>query len=95
MLIGFEWDAAKAARNIEQHGVSFEDASTVFDDPLSLTIYDPEHSGDEERFVTIGQSDRGILLVVCHSDRENRIRIISSRVATGHERRNYELKEPE
>lgn len=91
MLIGFEWDSAKARSNAEKHGVSFEEASTVFDDPLAVTIDDPEHSANEERFVTIGESDRGSFLVVCHCDRHNKIRIISSRFATPGERRDYEL----
>ncbi len=91
MLKGFEWDLNKAASNLQKHGVSFEQASTVLDDPLSQTIYDPDHSQEEERFVTIGQSDGGALLVVCHRDREDRLRIISARPAESHERRDYEL----
>ena len=91
MFIGFEWDPAKARSNAEKHGVSFEEASTVFDDLLSFTIDDPEHSAEEQRFVTFGESDRGGLLVVCHCDRDNKIRIISSRPATPSERRDYEL----
>jgi uncharacterized DUF497 family protein len=90
MLSGFEWDPAKAASNLEDHGVSFEEAATVFDDPLSLTVYDPDHSEDEARFVTIGQSKQRTLLVVCHCDRENRIRIINSRFPSSRERRTYE-----
>lgn len=90
MLSGFEWDPAKAASNLQKHGVSFEEAATVFDDPLSLTICDPDHSEDEERFVTIGQSKNGTLVVVSHCDRANRIRIINCRYPTPRERRDYE-----
>ena len=89
MLTGFEWDKAKAKSNIRKHGVSFEEAVTVFDDPASITVDDPDHSEDERRFVTIGFSDRVRLLVVCHCDRSNRIRIISSRTADRQERGYY------
>ncbi len=89
MLI-FEWDAHKALRNLARHGVSFEEAATVFGDPLSLTIEDPLHSTDEDRFVTIGQSVRGRALVVVHTDRGDALRIISARVATARERDAYE-----
>ncbi len=90
MLTGFEWDIAKARSNEKKHGVCFEEAATIFDDPFSLTIYDPEHSQDEERFVTVGLSDQGNLLVVCHCDRDNKIRIINSWHAEPRERRRYE-----
>ncbi|HYF48353.1 MAG TPA: BrnT family toxin [Planctomycetota bacterium] len=86
----FEWDAAKAAQNDRKHRVSFEEAATVFGDSLSLTIYDPEHSKDEDRFITIGLSDRQRLLVVVHSDRNDVVRIISARRATNRERKQYE-----
>ena len=86
----FEWDAAKAAENLAKHGVSFDDASTVFSDPLAGTILDPRHSADEVRFVTIGFSTSQRLLVVAHSDRDDRVRIISARRATRRERRKYE-----
>lgn len=86
----FEWDEKKARRNISKHGVSFEEASTVFGDVLSLTVPDPLHSTEEERFVIIGRSDRGRLLVVVHTERTERLRIISARMATLRERRNYE-----
>src|SRR2546421_13094011 len=85
----FEWDPEKARRNIEKHGVTFEEASTVFGDPLSLTIADPLHSEDEERFVLIGESIRRRILVVVHTEHEGTIRIIGARVATGRERRSY------
>lgn len=86
----FEWDGAKARRNLKKHRVSFEEASTVFGDPLSVTIDDPLHTRVEDRFVTIGQSAWQRLLVVVHADRGDRIRIISARVATRNERVGYE-----
>lgn len=86
----FEWDGAKARQNLKKHRVSFEEASTIFGDPLSATIDDPLHSGEENRFVTVGQSVRHRLLVVVHTDRGDRIRIISARVATRNERKSYE-----
>lgn len=90
MSLEFAWDSAKAAANLVKHGVSFEEASTAFGDPLSLTIHDPDHSDDETRFVLVGQSFTGKLLVVVHSEVEGSIRIISAREATGRERRSYE-----
>ena len=86
----FEWDKRKAKANDAKHGVSFEEASTVFGDPLSLTVYDPLHSDSEDRFVTIGLSADSEMLVVVHVDREDRVRIISARHATRRETRNYE-----
>ena len=86
----FEWDGAKARQNLKKHRISFEEASTIFGDPLSATIDDPLHSSEENRFVTIGQSVRHRLLVVVHTDRGDRIRIISARVATRNERKSYE-----
>ena len=86
----FEWDPDKAASNEEKHGVTFDEAATAFGDPLSVTIQDPDHSDDEERFVLMGQSFRGRLLVVVHADREGRMRIISARLATRNERRAHE-----
>ena len=71
----FEWDAAKAARNLAKHGASFDEASTVFGDPLAGTILDPRHSGEELRFVTIGLSTSRRLIIVVHAEREGRIRI--------------------
>ena len=88
----FEWDPAKAAHNLAKHGVSFDDASTVFGDPLAGTILDPRHSVEEQRFVTIGHSASGWLIVVIHAERDGRIRIISARRATRRERTKYELK---
>jgi uncharacterized protein len=86
----FEWHEVKAEANRKKHGVSFEEATTVFGDPYADTIFDPDHSIDEDRFVTRGVSDQGRLLIVAHTDREDRIRIISAREATRAERRNYE-----
>lgn len=86
----FEWNSAKAARNLRKHRVSFEEASSVFYDPLAVTGADPDHSESEERFITFGMSSAGQLLVVCHTERRKAIRIISARVATRSERRIYE-----
>ena len=86
----FEWDGAKAEANLARHGVSFEEAATVFRDPLSQTGRDPDHSGDEERFVIFGLSTRGRLLVIAHTERGDTIRIISARPATPGERKIYE-----
>jgi len=86
----FEWDPEKAKRNLEIHGVSFDEASTAFGDTLSLTIYDPLHSEDEDRFILIGNTYNNRLLVVVHTARGNRIRIISARKATKKEREYYE-----
>jgi hypothetical protein len=88
--IAFEWDRRKDSANQRKHGVGFAEASTVFDDPLSITIPDPDHTLDEERFVIIGISSKKNLLVVVHTVRGERIRLISARLATKHERRNYE-----
>ena len=85
----FEWDETKAAKNIEKHRVSFDEAATVFDDPMFITFIDEEHSVDEERYITIGLSKQGRLLMVAHTDREGRIRIISARKATKTERQFY------
>jgi uncharacterized DUF497 family protein len=84
------WDPAKAASNFKKHGISFVEAGTAFEDPLSLTIPDPDHSGAEERFILIGMSVWHRLLVVSHADYGDEIRIIGARVATRRERRQYE-----
>ena len=89
----FEWDSDKAASNLAKHGVSFEEASTVFGDPLATTITDPDHSVGEERLLTTGLSTPGRVLIVWHTDREDVIRIIGAREATPHERRIYESGE--
>ena len=90
MVTRFEWDAEKDRDNRRQHRVSFSEAVTALVDPLSLTIADPDHSVAEGRFVTIGRSDDGHLLVVVHTERGNVNRIISARPATRRERREYE-----
>lgn len=86
----FEWDESKARSNLTKHGVAFEEAATVFGDPLSLTVRDPLHSDEEDRFVTIGVSSGFNTLVVVYADREDRVRIISARRATRAEVKNYE-----
>lgn len=86
----FEWDENKAAGNLVKHGVSFEEAATVFGDPLSDTFDDPDHSADEHRFVIIGMSEEGRMLIVAHTDDEKSIRIISAREPTRRERDFYE-----
>lgn len=90
MYLAFEWDESKAQANEAKHGVSFDEARTVFNDPSSITIHDPDHSQVEDRFVDIGISASGRILVVCYTDRSDRIRIISSRQATRTERIGYE-----
>lgn len=86
----FEWNPKKAIANLNKHGVSFEEAATVFLDPLSLTIPDPLHSTEENRFIITGLSEHRRQLVVAHTDRGDKIRIISARLATPSERRKYE-----
>ncbi len=85
----FEWDADKASSNQEKHRISFDEAATSFGDPLSLTISDPVHS-DEKRFILLGQTYSGRLVVVIHTERGERVRIISARLATRSERYSYE-----
>jgi len=89
-MLLFEWDPNKAKINMEIHGVSFDEASTAFKDPLSLTIYDPLHSEEEDRFILIGKSFKNRLLVVIHTERGDNIRIISARKAKKIERKDYE-----
>ncbi|MBI4556056.1 MAG: BrnT family toxin [Candidatus Hydrogenedentes bacterium] len=86
----FEWDDAKARENLLKHGVGFEEASTVFNDPLSVTRPDPDHSDAENRFIDIGVSNMNQLLVVVYTERGPRIRLISARRATANERQKYE-----
>lgn len=81
----FEWHKKKAEQNLQKHGISFDEAKTVFSDELFITVVDEEHSDDEERFITIGFSNVGKLLMVAHTDRKGRIRIISARKATKNE----------
>ena len=88
----FEWDWDKDHSNRRKHGVSFLEATTVFDDPLAETVPDPRHSEDEFRFVTVGYTSLGGLIVVAHTEREERTRIITARKANASERRNYESK---
>jgi uncharacterized protein len=90
MSIKFEWDPRKARRNLRKHGIDFDEATTIFADTLSITIPDPDHSADEERWVTMGLSNRQRLLVVVHTEEEETIRIISARMADHLERRKYE-----
>lgn len=89
-MLRFEWDPEKARVNRSKHGVSFEEVTSAFVDPLSLTIPDPDHSADEERYILMGMTLRGILVVVAHRDLGDAIRIISARKATPTERREYE-----
>jgi len=91
MGMRFTWDPRKASANARKHGVSFEEASTAFGDPLSITVPDPDHSSDETRFLLIGRSTRERVLVVVHAERgESDIRLISARPAGRRERRIYE-----
>ena len=86
----FEWDPDKAAANLRKHGVSFEEAVTVFGDPLSMLLPDPDHSLAEQRYLVLGLSDNGRLLVVAFVERPPRTRLITARLATKRERRQYE-----
>ena len=88
----YEWDNYKAVSNLSKHGVSFEEAKTVFDDPLYVDFYDPDHSYSEHRFILLGESIQGRLLFVSYMQRNNMIRIISAREATQSERKAYEQK---
>ena len=89
-MIEFEWDNRKAAENLRKHGVSFDEARTAFSDPLSLTIPDPEHSEAEYRHLLLGTTTSDRLVVVSHTYREQRIRIINARIANRRERKDYE-----
>ena len=90
MSLQFEWNQEKAQRNLKKHQVSFEEASTIFDDPLFITFLDEEHSLDEDRYITIGFSGNNHLLLVAHTDRQGKIRILSARKATKYEQQFYE-----
>ena len=90
MGYNFEWDPEKAKETLEKHGVSFAEASTAFADLLSMNMPDPDHSEGEHRFIVMGMSDRYRLLVVSYTDRPPRTRIISARLATRSERKQYE-----
>ena len=89
----FEWDANKAAENLRKHGVSFIEAATVFGDFLGTTVPDPAHSFGEHRFITVGLSNSGRLLIVAHAERGDRVRIITARTLTAKEKRAYENTE--
>jgi uncharacterized DUF497 family protein len=93
MKVTVEWDPVKAQTNLKKHQVSFEEASTVFDDPLFITFLDVEHSFEEERYITLGLSKAKRLLLTAHTERDEVIRIISARKATKNERRFYEEAE--
>lgn len=89
-MLKFEWDAAKAATNISKHGVSFDDAVSVFADALALSFADTDHFESEDRSRTYGISNKGRLLVVVHTERRKHVRIISARKATRYEKSIYE-----
>jgi len=86
----FKWNESKAARNVSKHRVSFEEAKTIFDDPLYVDFYDPDYSDDEERYLIVGESNQGRLLIVSYTERGDAIRIISAREVTRIEREVYE-----
>lgn len=86
----FEWDEEKATANFEKHGVFFEEAQTVFDDPLYVDFFDPDHSFDEQRYIIIGESRQGRLLIVSYTERDTATRLISAREVTRSEREAYE-----
>ncbi|BBC22795.1 BrnT family toxin [Pseudanabaena sp. ABRG5-3] len=86
----YEWDENKAIKNLAKHGVSFDEAKTIFDDPLYVDFYDLDHSEDEERYLIVGESNRGRLLIVSYTERRESIRIISAREVTKSEREAYE-----
>lgn len=88
--MGFEWDDDKARANEAKHGVSFAEAASVFGDPLAVTFEDPLHSVDEDRYLTIGLSAAGRVLIVSHTDRGGDTRVISARAASRGERKGYE-----
>lgn len=92
MALTFEWDEHKALMNEHNHGVTFDEAATVFGDPDALTIFDEYHSIDEDRYITLGVSNRRRVLIVVYTEREPNIRLISARSATPAERRQYEQR---
>jgi uncharacterized protein len=93
--VEFEWDPEKADENRKKHNVEFGEATTVFADPLSITVPDPDHSETEKRLIIVGYSDRFRPLIVSHTDRDGRVRIISARHLTSTERQDYEEKKQE
>jgi uncharacterized DUF497 family protein len=88
-VLQFEWDSTKARGNLRKHRVAFREAATVLHDPLGITVFAPDHSEEEDRFITVGASERGRLLIVSHTERGERIRIISARELTRSEREDY------
>ena len=90
MTFIFEWDDRKAKTNARKHGVTFVEATTIFSDPYLISFSDEAHAENEDRFISIGQSERGRVLLVVHTDRDNSIRLISCRKATAQERMYYE-----
>ena len=86
----FERDENKSTTNLSKHGISFDEAKTIFDDPLYIDFYDPDHSDNEQRFIIFGTSERGRLLMVSYTERGDRIHLISARKATPTERESYE-----
>lgn len=86
----FEWDKNKAEKNLGKHRISFDEAKTIFDDPLYVDFYDADHSAEEERYLIVGNSNRGRLLIVSYTERKDSIRIISAREVTRSEREAYE-----
>lgn len=88
--VDYEWDQEKSENNLQKHGVSFEEAASVFGDPLYIDFYDPDHSIDERRYLIIGQSNAGRLLIVSYTERDEVIRLISAREMTSSERKAYE-----
>jgi uncharacterized DUF497 family protein len=88
--VNFEWDPAKARQNRRKHRISFPEATTIFGDPLAVTYPDPDHSASEQRFITVGMSNTGRVLIVAHADRNDSVRIISARKTTQRERKHYE-----
>jgi len=90
MQYNFEWDEFKAQLNIKKHGISFDEAKTVFNDENSITIDDPYHSSEEERYINIGRSENGNILIVIYTERGDNLRIISARKATTAEKKEYE-----
>ena len=89
-MIEFEWHPEKARSNLRKHGLGFAEAATVFRDPLSITMFDPDHSRAEDRYITVGKTERGRAVMVAHTDRGQRTRIISARELTRAEREDYE-----
>jgi len=86
----FEWDGNKAEANLSKHGISFDEAKTVFDDPLYIDFYDPDYSDEEDRYIIIGESQQRRLLIVSYTERDHKIRLISAREVTKKEREDYE-----